>query len=490
MLLKTGDEKLTFDNLPVEKNFILSHLNKLESKDIFSEEDKKMLSNICYQGNIQQVLKDESTEITTPFTNKTLQNYRILKKIGEGGMGVVYKAADIYSSKEVAIKVIRSKGNSKDSTKKRFQREMELSSRLSHPYLVKMISYGEENDHPYFIMEYIQGKPLPQYIEKTEKLEEKLLIIKKVLEGLEYAHINNILHRDIKPSNIIIKEDGNPVLMDFGLAKSTEIKDKSLTQSGEILGTPQYMSPEQAKGERNKIDHQTDIYGVGAVLYHILMDKPPATGENLMEILYNVVKTSPYFSKEKCRTIPSSLQNICKKALEKKKSNRYSTAKAFRKDIENYLSHKKVIANTHFFIKKMVAISKIFTGLIAATLIIFIFSNTNMSQKSIRNQAINAYKEGKKEKNLDFAYLKFLRALELATNNKNKENKNFIYQITENLLITLFKQGTDKNNFEEALLFFYRGIELLNELSNKKYVKKLLYGERSLKTKYSYIHLK
>lgn len=345
---------LSLDDIPVEKKILLEHVLKLEQKQIFTGQDIEFIAKLsdlipsqkisstengstlfekklleqkeAHQSTMAFLFSHQDHEekkktFSTPFPNNQLENYHILEKIGEGGMGVVYRGIDTRTEKEVAIKAIKAQGGAKASSVKRFEREMELSALLDHPNLVKILSFGESHGHPYLIMEYVKGKPLLRYVsQKEDMIKEKLFIIKKVLHALEYAHKKNILHRDIKPSNILVKDDGEPILMDFGLAKSTEVTDKSLTQSGEVLGTPQYMAPEQAKGEKNKIDSQTDIYGVGAVLYHLLMGNPPAMGENLMDILHQVVKNPPYFPKEKNSPFPSSVKNICLKALEKKRN--------------------------------------------------------------------------------------------------------------------------------------------------------------------------
>lgn len=270
---------------------------------------------IIYEILHEQIL---ATSTKTDFPDNKVGYYEIKEKIGAGGMGVVYKGFDTLNNQIVAIKSIHNRNIRNENALKRFYREMEISASLEHPNLLKIYHFGEVNSAPYLVMEYIEGKPLLQYIEENDiSMKQKLLILAKIADALEYAHGKQILHRDIKPSNILVRKDGSPVLMDFGLAKKESMSEKAITQSGEAIGTPQYMSPEQAKGQRHKLDNRTDIYGLGAVLYHILTGNPPAMGDSIISILYQVANKKITFSKEEKKIIPIPLRNICLKSLEK-----------------------------------------------------------------------------------------------------------------------------------------------------------------------------
>lgn len=276
--------------------------------------------------------------------------YRILKKIGEGGMGVVFKALQQRTEKVVAIKAIKQTGVDKESHLKRFYREIEITSTLKHPGIIDVVEFYPNCKMPYLVMEYIEGYTLLDYIKTCKPpIKKKMEILEQLLYALEYAHQKQIFHRDIKPSNILIKRDGTPILMDFGLAKNRTIVDKSLTQSGQLIGTPPYMAPEQARGEKREFDSQTDIYQMGAVLYHILTGKPPASGNNMIEVLHEVVDKKASFDGDK---VPRKLKNICKKALEKKKQDRYASAKDFALDLRNYIEGNAAFA-TKFYKKQM-----------------------------------------------------------------------------------------------------------------------------------------
>jgi serine/threonine protein kinase len=275
------------------------------------------------------------------FEGSQLGNYVIQGKLGAGGMGVVYRAKDTTLLRQVAIKVIKT--GEAGHAMERFLRELEISAHLDHPHIVKIYHVGVCNKFPYCVMEYIQGLPLLDYVEThCLPLAGKLTIIKKIAMALVYAHKYKVIHRDIKPSNILVRDNGDPVLMDFGIAKITQSANRSITRSGEVVGTLEYMSPEQAEGKKREIDARTDIYGLGAVLYHLLTGRPPVTGSGMMEKIYNAAEGKTVPPSQLVNHLPLSVEKICLKALEKKQSNRYSDAKAMVSDIEAYLEGKEL----------------------------------------------------------------------------------------------------------------------------------------------------
>ncbi len=270
--------------------------------------------------------------------------YQIKKVLGEGGMGIVYQAVDTSLNRIVAIKSFREKVVPTAKAIKRFMRETEISASLDHPNIIKVYQFLSENNRSSLIMEYIEGEPLLDYIENQKPSLDKILeIFEKVVEAVHYAHRKQIIHRDIKPSNIMVRKNGEPVLMDFGIAKASQVED--LTRSGELVGTPQYMSPEQASGSRREIDFRTDIYSLGAILYQILTKARPVEGENLTEILYNIYAKPVILPRERNPEISVDLEQICMKALCKEKDQRYATAKAFAEDLRNYREGKKIKAS-------------------------------------------------------------------------------------------------------------------------------------------------
>lgn len=269
--------------------------------------------------------------------------YEILEVLGRGGMGVVYKAMDTRLHRTVAIKVFHENLVQQEVVIKRFIRESSISAQLDHPNIVKVYNFEKQAGQSYLVMEFIQGKPLLDYIQEYQPgLESKLEILAKVANALHYAHRKNIIHRDIKPANIMVKPNGEPVLMDFGIAKCIGLDE--LTRTGEFVGTIQYVSPEQAEGKRREIDHRTDIYSLGAVMYHLLVDRPPIDAETFNEMLYQLEYQKLIPPRELHPEISPGVEQICLKALAKDKKQRYASAQEFADDIKNSLSGKKTKA--------------------------------------------------------------------------------------------------------------------------------------------------
>lgn len=271
--------------------------------------------------------------------------YKILQKLGAGGMGTVYLAMDQKLKRMVAIKVLNTDIAHDSSTFKRFVREIEVTAQLDHPHIIKIYQVETQGDSPQLIMEYIQGKPLMDYIAEVQPhLQDQLQLMQKLALALDYAHKKKIVHRDIKPSNIMVRSNGEPVLMDFGLAKVTKVEDKSLTRSGEIVGTLHYMSPEQATGARRDVDLRTDIYSLGATMYQMLTGQVPITANSFMDMLDKIVHEEPIPLRELHPEIPTAVESICLKAMAKDKEKRYATAQAFAADIANHLKGRKTTA--------------------------------------------------------------------------------------------------------------------------------------------------
>lgn len=239
------------------------------------------------------------------------------KLLGTGGMGAVYLAKQKSPEREVALKIMTKMQTSKKIQTQRFLQEVELTSQFDHPHIVKTYLAGVENDIPYLAMECIDGIPLEEYIQKhTPSIKEKLHIIYLTAKALHYAHQKGIIHRDIKPSNIMITSQKIPVLMDFGIAKSNRVRDKRLTTTGEVIGTPMYMAPEQIKGVRD-LDARADVYSLGSVMYEIVTGRSLFPGETGLGLLYKSMSAIPIMPRE-IVDIPAQLEAIIVKSLEKK----------------------------------------------------------------------------------------------------------------------------------------------------------------------------
>ena len=285
------------------------------------------------------------SEISKLESITKIKHYEIKKEISRGGMGVVYLAEDTKLSRNVAIKIILS--TSQAIYYKRFQREAMIYASLSHPNIVKIYDVGIYKNKPYIIMEYIQGKPILQYIKEQQHVDyrEHANLLSQIAQAVHYIHKKNIIHRDIKSDNILVKENGTPVLIDFGIARDcskTTFQEK-LTQTGSLLGTVNIMSPEQALGD--KIDYRTDIYSLGTVLYQLCTGQYPFDMSDTYSTLCAITTDQPITPSTFKPDIPKSLDQIILRCLEKKPENRYKTAQHLANDLKQFF-YKKDTTNT------------------------------------------------------------------------------------------------------------------------------------------------
>ncbi|WP_372370537.1 protein kinase [Candidatus Uabimicrobium sp. HlEnr_7] len=316
-------------------------LNKIHVESKISETRRYQKSNLQHIEPGNQITKTNTLYSQKIQKNEMFGYYRIEKEIGHGGMGSVYRVYDTKLQRIVALKVIATEHNIKEKRKKRFLQEIKATAQLNHPNIVRVLEAGE-NPQNYFTMECLEGGTLSPLIEtRSLKPVQATIIVQKIAEALYYAHKNGIIHRDIKPSNIMFTANKEPKLMDFGLSKMIDVDD-NLSKSGEALGTPAYMSPEQANG--NDTEQRSDIYSLGATLYEMLTGKQVFEGESYYDILNKVFHEDPIPPRELQPDIPKDLQAICLKALQKKPQNRYDNARNFAKDLKNFIEHKSVNA--------------------------------------------------------------------------------------------------------------------------------------------------
>jgi serine/threonine-protein kinase len=259
-----------------------------------------------------------------------ISHYKILGRLGKGGMGDIYKAIQDPLNRIVALKVLPPQFGRDEEFAKRFEIEAKAISMLQHQNIVSIYEYGEENGFRYFAMQFVDGMDLSRLIAERKELpiEDIIDFSKQVCRGLRYAHNNNVVHRDIKPQNILIEKSNIVKLSDFGIAKIFTGSD--ITMTGFTLGTPEYMSPEQALGKN--IDHQTDIYSLGIVMYEMLVRRPPFTANDPMGVAYKQVHEQPAPPSAKRKDTPKRLELIILKALKKNKDERY-------RSVEEMLDH-------------------------------------------------------------------------------------------------------------------------------------------------------
>ncbi|MFQ5677057.1 MAG: protein kinase, partial [bacterium] len=260
---------------------------------------------------------------------KTISHYKILKKLGQGGMGEVYLAEDSKLHRKVALKFLFQELYEDYKNKERFEREARAVAALTHPNIVVVYEIDEFEAQIYISMEYIQGESLRHYIDNQKfSLNESLEIILQVCQGLSTAHEADIVHRDIKPENIMIGRDARVKIVDFGLAKLKNLG--ALTTLGTQIGTVQYMSPEQARGE--EIDQASDIFSLGAIFYELLSGQLAFSGNHPVETIYSIINEEP----ESLPDVPDDLYKIIEKALKKKQEERYSTVREMISELHTY----------------------------------------------------------------------------------------------------------------------------------------------------------
>ncbi|NUM36870.1 MAG: protein kinase [Candidatus Brocadiae bacterium] len=312
-----------------------------QSPDIFNVAFPETSLLAKEDNGLEKGCETKKTSIQPNFAH-----YQILQELGRGGMGIVYKAFDLQLKRIVALKVIV--GNNESNETIRLQREAAALAQLEHPNIVRILEAGL-HPQPYFSMEYIEGENLSSWLKQKKPNHLKILkIFIKLANALSHAHKKGFLHRDIKPSNIMINQEEEPKIMDFGLAKSldaTENKRRTLSKTGDILGTPSYMSPEQAEGD--KVDPKSDIYSLGATLYEALTEKLPFDGESYLNVLMKIATEEVAPIRKINPSVSPYLEAICMKCLQKKPEKRYADAKQLARDLHNFINHRPILAKRY-----------------------------------------------------------------------------------------------------------------------------------------------
>jgi eukaryotic-like serine/threonine-protein kinase len=270
--------------------------------------------------------------------------YKILKVLGQGGMGVVYKARQRGLKRIVALKMIVAGGHQGSADLARFRSEAVAVADLQHPNIVQIYEVGEDNGHPFFSLEYVAGGSLAKKISGTPRPpREAAQLVRALADGMEYAHQRGIIHRDLKPANVLLTESGEPKVSDFGLVKRLE-DDAGQTQSGSILGTPSYMAPEQAEGKIKEIGPRTDIYALGGILYELMTGRPPFRAASVLDTLQQVRTQDPIPPSQFHPKVPRDLETICLKCLQKDPAKRYASAADLGEDLRRFLSGESILA--------------------------------------------------------------------------------------------------------------------------------------------------
>jgi serine/threonine protein kinase len=263
--------------------------------------------------------------------------FEFVKELGRGGMGIVYEARDTQLGRHVAIKRLLSTQPT-GTAAKRFEIEAQAVSRLQHPGIVKVHEFVVEGESLVLVMDLVPGSLRAKLDHGPLDVRDAATLAVELASALQHAHEQRILHRDIKPANVLLNEDGRAMLTDFGLARDLSDERERLTLSGQILGTPSYMSPEQALGDSKSVDERSDVYSVGATLYEMLTGQPPLHANSFLEVVTAIACRVPVAPSTLRREVDTGLDAICLKCLEKSQSARYASAKELADDLRHYLA--------------------------------------------------------------------------------------------------------------------------------------------------------
>lgn len=272
-------------------------------------------------------------------------DYELLSEIGHGGMGVVYQARQKSLDRIVALKMLLGGQFAEPRVRDRFRFEAEIAAQLQHPNIVAIHEVGEHDHQPFFTMDYVEGRNLAELARDkplTPAAAAGYLAI--IARAIAYAHARGVLHRDLKPSNILIDGSDQPHITDFGLAKRLTGSTTSLTLTGEALGSPNFMPPEQAAGKHKLIGPASDVYGLGAVLYFLITSRPPFIADNLTAAVRQVQEQEPVSPRMLNPGVPKDLETICLKCLQKEPSKRYATAGELGDELDRFRSGEPIHA--------------------------------------------------------------------------------------------------------------------------------------------------
>ena len=277
---------------------------------------------------------------------RIVEGYELFETLGAGGAGVVYRARQPGLEREVALKVLRSGGAASETELQRWRRETRTLGALNHPHIVKIFDAGEQEGTPFIAMELVAGSTLAEHLRKGPlSATEAATLVRDLADAMAYAHARSIVHRDLKPGNVLIPVNGQLrtcKIADFGLSRWLE--EESQTRTGDALGTPSYMSPEQVRGEHDRIGPATDVYGLGSILYECLTGRPPFQGASAVETMQLVLDRDAAPISRHRAAVPQDLDAICVRCLEKDPALRYSTADGLCDDLTRFLAGKPVVA--------------------------------------------------------------------------------------------------------------------------------------------------
>ncbi len=308
-----------------------------------------------------------------PSTVRYFGDYELLEEVARGGMGVVYRARQASLNRVVALKMVLAGGHASPAAVRRFRLEAEAAANLDHPQIVPIHEVGEHAGLQYFSMKFVDGVPLARH--PRGGFRDEAAGVAGVARAVHHAHRQHVPHRDLKPSNILVDPQAGWLVTDFGLAKRLADVDGSLTETGDILGTPRYMAPEQAAGRRD-LTETADVYSLGAILFERLTGRPPFLADNVITLLHQVRESDPPRPSTLVPGLNRDLETIALKCLEKHPTRRYPTAEALALDLENWLAGRPIIARPvgpmgrgHRWCKRNPAVSALLATVAASLLL-------------------------------------------------------------------------------------------------------------------------
>ncbi|MFN3153166.1 serine/threonine protein kinase [Bremerella sp.] len=303
--------------------------------------------SITNPGEGEEPIPEKLSQLKLPLR---FGDYELLEEIGRGGMGVVYRARQVSLNRIVAVKMILKAQLASEDELNRFLAEAESAARLSHPGIVPVYEVGQRDGRYYFSMKYVEGETLSQRLARGPMpAKEAARMMKIISSAVHEAHQHGILHRDLKPSNILIDKNGHPVVTDFGLAKQVTSDVESITRSGAIIGTPAFMAPEQASGDRGAVGVRSDVYGLGTILFAMITGQPPFQGRTPVDVLLKVLEQDPPLPHEVHPKVDRDLEMITLRCLQKPMDLRYPDAQMLCQDFEAYLNDEAISARSGQF---------------------------------------------------------------------------------------------------------------------------------------------
>ena len=336
---------------------------------------------------------------------RIVADYELLQEIAKGGMGVVYRARQISLNRTVALKMMLSGEHAGAEEIARFRTEAEAAANLGHPNIVQIYETGEAEGRHFFSMQLIEGGNLSQQTTRFQASPvEAAKVIAKVARAVHFAHQHGILHRDLKPANILLDKDGEPHITDFGLARRTSAHS-DLTLSGAILGTPNYMAPEQAQGKTRELTTAADVYSLGTILYQLITGQVPFQAATPLETLRLVLEEDPPRPSTVNLKIDRDLETVCLKCLEKNPNQRYGSAESLALDLERWLRHEPIVArpgtawaNTIKWVKRRPSAAVVIATIVVSTAVLLI--TLGQSRIVLREQRDKALAEKLRAENL------------------------------------------------------------------------------------------